>query len=245
LHLIETGKWRSAGNDVVSKVRAVWPKIKNLNLHYYNVAGLSVDKMINLVKRFYYSKVGRGNSMIFNYDYIKTTSENLKNKNEWQVVGEMVDKFKRLVQKDILFDGQPMVAMMTSVQSNRAGITNNRRPENIVEDESIVSLSDRITQFSSHLFSLRQKSHEEMLDSPDFGTHKLTCFKHRHLGEEYMRALQPVRMDDDTTLSKNCVYLDFNNFNITEVGDLQDLVDTRRAMANVSLSLSNDELPDI
>ena len=84
-----------------------------------------------------------------------------------------------------------------------------------------------------------------MLDSPDFGTHKLTCFKHRHLGEEYMRALQPVRMDDDTTLSKNCVYLDFNNFNITEVGDLQDLVDTRRARANVSLSLSNDELPDI
>jgi replicative DNA helicase len=245
LHLIETGKWRSAGNDVVSKVRAVWPKIKNLNLHYYNVAGLSVDKMINLVKRFYYSQVGRGNLMIFNYDYIKTTSENLKNKNEWQVVGEMVDKFKRLVQKDILFDGQPMVAMMTSVQSNRSGITNNRRPENIVEDESIVSLSDRITQFSSHLFSLRQKSHEEMLDSPDFGTHKLTCFKHRHLGEEYMRALQPVRMDDDTTLSKNCVYLDFNNFNITEVGDLQDLVDTRRAMANVSLSLSNDELPDI
>ena len=245
LHLIETGKWRKAGESVVNKVRSVWPKIKNLNLHYYNVAGMSVDQMINLVKRFYYSKVGRGNYMIFNYDYIKTTSENLNNKNEWQVVGEMVDKFKRLVQKDVLFDGEPMIAMMTSVQSNRSGITNNRRPENIVEDESIVSLSDRITQFSSHLFSLRQKSHEEMLDSPDFGTHKLTCFKHRHLGCEYMRALQPVRMDDDTTLSKNCVYLNFNNFNITEVGDLQDLVNTRLADANLTLAGSTDRLPEI
>ena len=85
---------------------------------------------------------------------------------------------------------------MTSVQSNRTGITNNRRPENIVEDESIVSLSDRIIQFSSHLFSLRKKSHDEMLESPEFGSHKLTCFKHRHLGQEYFRALNPVRLED-------------------------------------------------
>lgn len=245
LHLIETGKWRNTDQSTVDKVRSVWPKIKNLNLHYYNVAGMSVDQMINLIKRFYYSKVGRGNLMIFNYDYIKTTSENLNNKMEWQVVGEMVDKFKRLVQKEILFDGEPMIAMMTSVQSNRSGITNNRRPENIVEDESIVSLSDRITQFSSHLFSLRQKSHEEMLESPDFGTHKLTCFKHRHLGSEYMRAIQPVRMADETTLSKNCIYLNFHNFNISEVGDLQDLVDTQSATADVTLANNTDALPDI
>ena len=113
--------------------------------------------MVNLAKRFYYSTVGRGQNMIFNFDYIKTTSENLNNKTEWQVVGEMVDKFKCLIQKDIIFEGEPVIAMMTSVQSNRTGITNNRRPENIVEDESIVSLSDRIIQFSSHLFSLRKK----------------------------------------------------------------------------------------
>ena len=244
LHLIETGKWRRAGPETVSKVRSVWNKIKTLNLYYYNVAGLNVDQMVNLAKRFYYSTVGRGQNMIFNFDYIKTTSENLNNKNEWQVVGEMVDKFKRLVQKDVLFDGEPVIAMMTSVQSNRSGITNNRRPENIVEDESIVSLSDRITQFSSHLFSLRQKSHDEMLESPDFGTHKLVCFKHRHLGQDYFRALNPVRLEDGT-LAKNSIYLNFNNFNITEAGDLQDLVISQAAEANPNMSSEDNALPEI
>ena len=242
LHLIETGMWRRAGSDTVNKVRSVWKKIKQYNLHYFNVGGMSVDQMINLVKRFYYSKVKRGNEMILNFDYIKTTSEKLGNKNEWQVVGEMVDKFKKLVQRDVLFDGSPTIAMMTSVQSNRSGITNNRRADNIVEDESIVSLSDRITQFSSHLFSLRNKSEEEMLDSPEFGTHKLTCFKHRHLGSEYYRAIQPVRMEDDS-LKRNCIYLTFNNFNITEDGDLQDLVNLHGASAEAHLNTDNNELP--
>ena len=245
LHLIETGKWRRAGKEIVDKVRSVWPKIKSYKLHYFNVSGMNVDQMVNLVKRFYYSKVGRGNQMIFNFDYIKTTSENLSNKSEWQVVGEMVDKFKKLVQRDILCNGEPMVAMMTSVQSNRSGITNNRRADNIVEDESVVSLSDRITQFSSHLFSLRQKSQDEIADSPNFGTHKLTCFKHRHLGSEYLRAIQPVRLADDITLVKNSIFLDFDNFNITESGDMIDLVATQMAEANVALNDSPEEVPDI
>lgn len=244
LHLIETGKFRN-NKKIEDKVRAVWPKIKNYKLYYYNVSGMNVDQMVNLIKRFYYSKVGRGNEMIFNFDYIKTTSENLSNKSEWQVVGEMVDKFKKLVQRDILFEGEPMVAMMTSVQSNRSGITNNRRPENIVEDESVVSLSDRITQFSSHLFSLRQKSQDEMAESPNFGTHKLSCFKHRHLGEDYMRALQPVRLADELTLVKNSIYLDFENFNITEVGDTVDLVASQMAEGEVARNNAPEELPII
>lgn len=244
LHLIETGKWRR--NQVTEdKVRSVWPKIKQYKLYYYNVSGMSVDQMVNLVKRFYYSKVGRGNHMILNFDYIKTTSENFNNKTEWQVIGEMVDKFKKLVQGDILFDSEPMVAMMTSVQSNRSGITNNRRVENIVEDESIVSGSDRINQFSSHLFSLRKRTREEISDAPNFGTHKLTCFKHRHLGSNYMRALNDVRLADEITMASNSIFLNFDNFNITEMGDLQDLVDTQLANANIAINNNPDELPDI
>ena len=183
--------------------------------------------------------------MIFNFDYIKTTSENFNNKAEWQVIGEMVDKFKKLVQRDILFEGEPMIAMMTSVQSNRTGITNNRRADTIVEDEGIVSGSDRITQFSSHLFSLRSKTQDEMSETPNFGTHKLTCFKHRHLGSNYRRALDSVRLSDDITLVKNSIYLNFDNFNITEVGDTVDLVATQLAEGDVALNNSPEQLPDI
>ena len=226
MHLLETGQWRQAGDDVVSRVRSVWQKIKNYKLYYQNVGGMNVDSIMQAVKHFYYAKVKRGNPMILSFDYIKTTSEKSPNKSEWQIVGEMVDKFKKLVQRDITTDGKPMIAMMTSVQSNRTGITNNRTADTIVEDESIVSLSDRITQFSSHLFALRQKTLDEIAQEPECGTHKLTCFKHRHLGENVHRAIQPVRMPTGE-LKRNYINLNFENFNITEVGDLQDMVDSQ------------------
>jgi len=241
MHLLESGKWRQAGEDVVSKVRSVWPKIKKLKFFYYNVGGQDVDSMVNTLKRFYFSKVGRGNKMIFSFDYIKTTSESSANKNEWQVVGEMVDKFKKCVQKEILHEGEPIIPMITSVQSNRYGITNNRNSQNIVDDESIVSLSDRIIQFCSHMFILRSKTSDEIeLEGSRFGTHKLIGIKARHLGRDVAGALEPVQVGD--TLRKNFINLNFANFNITECGDLRDIV--RSSGAEADLELSNpDEIP--
>ena len=225
LNLLESGKWRACGKETVKRVRDVWKEISGYKFYYYNVGGLSVDKIINVIKRFYYSKIKRGNKLILSFDYIKTTSEKSdNNKSEWQVVGEMVDKFKRLVQKDILFEDDPQIAMMTSVQSNRYGITNNRNSNAIIDDESIISLSDRIIQFSSHLFHLRKKTTDELVEEDGFGTHKLVCFKNRHLGEDIQRAIQPVRMPDGD-FKQNYLNLSFDNFNITEIGDLNDFVD--------------------
>ena len=222
MHLLESGKWRQAGEKVVDKVRSVWPVVKNLKFYYYNVGGMDVDSMVNTLKRFYYSKVGRGKSMVFSFDYIKTTSENIANKSEWQVVGEMVDKFKKCVQKEILHDGNPVIPMITSVQSNRYGFTNNRNSQNIVDDESIVSLSDRITQFCSHMFILRNKTTDEIeTEGGRFGTHKLINVKSRHLGSDIAGAIEPVRIGD--ALRKNSINLEFNNFNIAERGDLRDI----------------------
>jgi replicative DNA helicase len=225
LHLIETGKWRQAGEEMVNRVREAFKRIKDMKFYYYNVGGMSADNMINVVKRFYFSKVKRGNHMILSFDYIKTTFEKFSSKTEWQIVGEMVDKFKRLVQKDIVFEGEPMIAMMTSVQSNRTGITGNRNSDALIEDESIVSLSDRIIQFSSHLLSIRPKTTDELQSEPQsFGTHKLTCFKHRHLGPDVYRALNPVELPDGTK-KRNFINLEIANFNITDKGDLKDMAD--------------------
>jgi len=225
LNLIETGKWRMAGDEVVDKMRSALKKVKSMKFYYYNVGGMSVDGMINVIRRFYYAKVGRGNRMILSFDYIKTTFEKFNTKTEWQVVGEMVDKFKRLVQKEIVFEGEPKIAMMTSVQSNRSGIVGNRNADSVVDDESIVSLSDRITQFSSHMFILRNKTMDELQNEPEgSGSHRLTCVKHRHLGEDVYRALSPVEMPDGAK-KKNYINLDIENFNITDRGDLKDLAD--------------------
>lgn len=227
LSLIETGRWRYAGETTVNKVRSVFKKISDLKFYYYNCGGLSVDEMVNTVKRFYYAKVGRGNQMIFSFDYIKTTFQPAGSKSEWQIVGEMVDRFKRLIAKDILYERQPVISMITSVQMNRLGTSRNRSSENIVEDETVVSLSDRITQFCSHMFLLRSKEPEEIAEENNFGTHKLTNIKARHLGQDPMGEIEPVRMDDGT-LKRNYISLDFENFSITERGDLRDLRDRLR-----------------
>ena len=225
-HLLESGKWRQAGPEVVDKVRSVWGKVKKLRFYYYNVGGMDVDSMINTLKRFYYSRVGRGNKMVFSFDYIKTSSESAANKSEWQTVGEMVDKFKKCIQKEILEEGNPVIPMITSVQSNRSGITTNRQSANIIDDESIVSLSDRITQFCSHMFILRQKTNDEVAEEGNqFGTHKLINVKARHLGKDIAGACEPVQVDDN--LRKNFINLSFRNFNITECGDLRDIVNFR------------------
>ena len=239
MYLLESGQWRNAGEDVVNKVRAVWSKVKNLKFYYYNVGGMDVDVMINTLKRFYYSTVGRGNKMVFSFDYIKTTNDSVGNKNEWQVVGEMVDKFKRCIQKEVLEDGDPVIPMITSVQSNRSGITTNRNSQNVIDDESIVSLSDRITQFCSHMFIIRRKTEDEVqLEGERFGTHKMISVKYRSLGRDIAGAIEPVQVED--SLRKNFINLNFNNFNISERGDLRDIVAVQNGDA-----LLDDSIPNV
>ena len=245
MHLLETGLWRKAGKDVVDKVRKVWKQVKSFKFYYYNVAGHSIESMINIIRRFYYSAVGRGNSMIFSFDYIKTTYEKTSGLSSWEMVGRMVDKFKQLIQKELCFEDGPVVSMVTSVQSNRLGITNNRNSDAIVDDESIVSLSDQITQFCSHLFLLRQKTMDEIQTEPEgFGTHKLICLKYRWLGKDIHRAVQPVEMEDGSK-RKNYINLHMENFNISERGDLQDMVDFINGESVTPNQDGMDEVPDL
>lgn len=245
--LLQTGKWRTSSykdmsvEQVVAKVRSAWSKIKGMKFYYENVAGLSPDEMCSLLKRFYYSKVGRGNPLIFSFDYIKSDFGNLGKSDGWQQVAYMVHKFKQTIHRDLCFDGKPCVSMITSVQSNRLGITNNRGAESIVDDESVVSLSDGITQFCSHLFLLRKKVAEELhSEGGHFGTHKLINLKARHLGKDALRAINPVEMPDGSK-KNNFINLEFNNFRITEKGDLHDIV---RAMNNGDIDLEEEEEED-
>ena len=242
--LLESGNWRKSGKETVSKVRSIWKTIKDKykRFYYYNIGGLNVDSQISILKRFYYAKVGRNNPLIFSFDYIKTTNENSGNKNEWQVVGDMVDKYKKCIQRDVVGDTGPCISMITSVQSNRSGIVTNRNSANIVDDESIVSLSDRITQFSSHMFILRNKTADELQDERGFGTHKLINVKARHLGRDIAGAVNMVTMPDGTA-RKNFVNLDCNNFFITEKGDLRDIVSAQQATA--TLDNNSDGTADI
>ena len=247
--LLQTGKWRTtaykdwSAEQVVQKVRAAWGKIKNLKFYYENVAGMSPDEMCSLLKRFYFSKIGRGNPLIFSFDYIKSDFGTLGKIDGWQQVSYMVHKFKQTIHRDLAFDGKPCVSMLTSVQSNRLGITSNRGAASIVDDESVVSLSDGITQFCSHLFLLRRKVAEEIHEEgANFGTHKLINLKARHLGRDALRAIHPVEMPDGTK-KQNFINLNIENFRITECGDLQDVVNAFNAGGIDVNTNESEEIP--
>jgi hypothetical protein len=138
--------------------------------------------------------------------------------------------------------------MLTSVQSNRLGITTNRGVESIVDDESVVSLSDAITHFCSWLFLLRQKVVDEITeDGEQFGTHKLVPLKARHLGKDALRHINPVNMPDGTS-KRNFINLKINNFAVEECGDLQDIANFRNGISLEPNSTTPEEdtsLPEI
>lgn len=221
LFAIETGRWRQ--NETFTKlVRDFFVELKKRPkpiIYYVDVGGKSVSEMINIARRIYFSKIGRGNPAILSYDYIKTSFES-SNKEEHQAVGEMIDKFKQFIKTEMKFDGKPVISMFTSVQANRYG-----------EGDNAVSLSDRIKQFSSVMFLLSKKTPEELMEEPlpvdgrrIFGTHKLTNLKCRNMGEFNERHSDLVKMPDGT-LKQNHINLTISNFKSTENGDLKDMVD--------------------
>lgn len=230
VYLLESGKWRTHGykdlspKEVVDKVREVWSKMKGIKILYENVAGMTSEEMVSLLKRIYYSEIGRGNQLIFSFDYLKTDFNNLGKGADWAFVGKLLHAFKQTISRELKFDGKPTVAMVTSVQTNRAGIVTNRNADTVVDDESVIALSDNIIQFVSHLFLLRKKTMDELVEETEaFGTHKLKCLAARHLGEDAFGHLNPVEWTDGSKRD-NWINLHFDNFNVQERGDGRDVV---------------------
>ena len=110
VHLLESGKWRHTAyrdwtaEQVVERVRGVWDKMKKIKILYHNVAGMSSDEMCSLLKRYYYSDIGRGNQLIFSFDYLKTDFGNL-DKGAGCLVGKTLHDFKQLISRELKFDG--------------------------------------------------------------------------------------------------------------------------------------------
>lgn len=247
LHAIESGEWAD-NEESKARVESALKKFESgeITYDYYNVGGKNIDEVISYVRRYYYSKIGRGNKLIINYDYIKSSFElNSKFKTEYQIVGEIVDKFKKLIQRDLVFEGIPQVSLMSSVQANRQGTVGNRNSENVVDDESVISLSHRIKQFCSHLLILRNKTIDELQDDPIYcGRHIMKIEKARNHGADTARLLNEVEMPDGTR-KKNYVNFEFDNFKIIDKGDLVDIVGQISDINNLETTNTQIDLPNI
>ena len=196
------------------------------------------------MRRYYHSQIGRGNPLVVNFDYIKSSFElNSKFKTEYQIVGEIVDKFRKLIQRDILFEGKPMISLMSSVQANRMGTVGNRRSENVVDDESVISLSHRVKQFCSHLLILRHKTIDELQNDPVYcGRHLMKIEKGRSYGCDYARAENLVDMPDGTQ-QKNHINFEFDNFKIYDRGDLVDQLRQAETINTLEETINQEDVP--
>lgn len=234
---IETGNWRK-NKEMVSKVRAAIKKSKDYQYYHYRVGNKNIDEVCSIVKRWYYQEVGRGNKCIVAYDYVKLTGEKLNNNwAEHQAIGDKIDKLKKLSE-------ELMCPIITAMQMNRTGENFNRKAGTVVDDSSAIALSDRLQWFASFVAIFRRKTLDEIAkDGQDFGTHKLVPIKTRFQGKDAAGHHDLVkRMDENKEFTYQNNFLNFSveNFSVTEMGSLEDIV----AKENSKIDLEDGQSED-
>jgi replicative DNA helicase len=218
---LETGNWRKR-EDYVKTFRSKIKQIKNMKCDHYFVGNKNIDQICSMVRRWYFSKVGRGNKCILAYDYVKLTGERVAaNWAEHQAIGDKIDKLKKLSE-------EINAPIITAMQMNRSGERGAQGA--LVDDSSAISLSDRLQWFASFVAIFRRKSLEEMAEDGDrFGTHKLIPLKTRFQGKDaagHHDIIRRTLQDGSERFMNNFLNFQVENFDIEERGSLRDIVNT-------------------
>jgi len=234
---LETGNWRK-NEDMTKKVREAWAKVKTYEYFHYHVGNKNIDQICSIIRRWYLSKVGRGNQAMIAYDYIKLTGEKVgQNWAEHQAIGDKIDKLKRISE-------EIHCPIVTAMQLNRTGESFNRKGSEVVDDSSVISLSDRLQWFASFVAIFRRKTLDEItLDGQSFGTHKLIPTKTRFQGKDAAGHQDLVRRLDSTgkeTWAQNYLNYQVANFNIEERGSLVDVARHQREQHQLNDANPND-----
>lgn len=234
---LETGNWRK-NEEMTKKVREAWSKVKKYEYFHYHVGNKNIDQICSIIRRWYLSKVGRGNQAMIAYDYIKLTGEKVgQNWAEHQAIGDKIDKLKRISE-------EIQCPVITAMQLNRTGESFNRRGAEVVDDSSVISLSDRLQWFASFVAIFRRKTLDELsLDGQAFGTHKLIPTKTRFQGKDAAGHQDLVRRLDSSgkeVWGQNYLNYDVQNFNIEERGSLADVAERQREQYQLNDASTND-----
>jgi hypothetical protein len=187
------------------------------------VARKKTEEITSLIQRWYYGEVGRGNPAIVVYDYIKLTGESDGNKQEYQLIGEKVDKLKECHLR-------LNIPLLTACQLNRSA-------EGGTDDSSAIAQSDRLQWFASQVGIFRRKTIEEQAeDGVQFGTHKYIELATRYQGKNARGHSNLVRVVDDrgrVTYKPNFINYKVENFQVSECGTLENIVNARNVDVNV------------
>jgi replicative DNA helicase len=234
---LETGNWRK-NPEMTTKVRAAWANIKTHDYYHYHVGNKNIDQICSIIRRWYLSKVGRGNQALIAYDYVKLTGEKVgQNWAEHQAIGDKIDKLKRISE-------EIKCPVITAMQLNRTGENFNRSSTNVVDDSSVIALSDRLQWFASFVAIFRRKTLDELaLDGQEFGTHKLIPTKTRFQGKEAAGHQDLIRRLDPNgkqIWAQNYLNYNVQNFRIEERGSLLSIAERQREQYELNDRNEND-----
>ena len=215
---LETGNFKN-NEELLAKWNSKKTELSQIQgrVNHMQVAGKPIEEIESIVQRWYFSEVGRGNPAIIVYDYIKLTGEgNDRNKQEYQLIGDKVDRLKNLSVK-------LNIPILTACQLNRSA-------ENGTDDSSAIAQSDRLQWFAAYVGIFRRKTLEEQAeDGINFGTHKMIELAARYQGKNAHGHSDLVKVKDGNQwkYKKNFISFNVQNFNVQEKGSLQDIIDSK------------------
>ena len=195
---------------------------KTLPVFHQHVGSKTIDEVATIIRRWYWTHVGRGNKCLICYDYLKLTGEKLSNNwAEYQAIGEKTDKLKRIAEE---IDSP----IFTAVQINRSGENQKKDTKKVTDDSSVIAQSDRLMWFCTFLAIFRRKTAYELTeDGKAFGTHKMIKLKGRYQGKDaagHDDGIERLMEDGSVEYEENYINYDVQNFNVKEVGTLQDIL---------------------
>jgi hypothetical protein len=216
LWYVRTGKWNRVP-AYAEKIKAAYD-LKNAGgwkMYHDYVINMPTDKIITKIKKWYYTKVGKGNPAIIVYDYIKLTGEPTSEYNkEYQIIGEKINSLKALLGKDI------NAPLLTALQLNRLGDSSKGKQN---DDSTAISLSDRALWFASFVGIFRRKTLEELgTEGEDNGTHKLIPIESRWQGEKSFGHHDHFRRVNGE-VRRYFINYQVDNFNVEELHSGQDM----------------------
>ena len=221
LWYLETGNWRKNPKFVEMVREKLKDSEKNYKVYHYHVGNRKIEEIISICRRWYLKVVGRGNKAIICFDYIKSIDKLTGNQQEYQLMGFLVDMLKKLSE-------ELNIPILTAVQTNRTGIVSNRDSSDMVDDESTIGISDRITWYASYVGILRRRTADEaILDTVQSGTHKLIEAVSRWQGKDaagHQDLIMRKFPDGKQRYIKNFLNFDIQNFEVEGRGSLRDCI---------------------
>jgi len=226
---IRSGLWRK-NEELVTKIRSAVKMAKDLvgRMQHVYIGGAKLEAVVPLIRRWHRKEIanhydGQGNPIMgmVCLDYLKLSEEldSASRLRTDQILGRKVDLYKQIC-TDL------NVCPLTAIQTSRANAGANK-----ISDSSVIANSDMVAQLASNVLLL-EKLDLDMVQKlqVDFGvnaTHSMTSLASRNQGimapgfSDYVK----IQNGDKVEYVDNKIYYRFDNFKITEIDSLQNLVE--------------------